>query len=242
MDHEEFHEIQRAYLRASVVDIEVPTDHGIVASIYLLATKNRIKTYLTGSNYATESIMPSKWSYRKNDLPNLLDIYRQFGKGQLSTFPTMSLWKILNYRILKGIDQIPLLDHVQYNKAETKQILVKEMGWQDYGGKHCESVFTRFYQCYILPTKFGVDKRKAHLSNLVNSGQMTREEALKELEKPLYTPEELAKDREHVLSKLCLTEAEFDEIMKAPIRDQRSFASDEWLYRILRALNRLRKR
>ncbi|MFB0523766.1 MAG: N-acetyl sugar amidotransferase, partial [Candidatus Bathyarchaeia archaeon] len=108
--------------------------------------------------------------------------------------------------------------------------------WQDYGGKHYESIFTKFYQSYILPRKFGIDKRKAHLSNLVCSGQIGRNEAVEELEKPLYSKEELTQDKQYVLSRLGLSEEEFEQLMNLPIKKHSDYGSDEWVYGILRRL------
>ena len=142
-------------------------------------------------------------------------------------------------RIFKGIQIIPLLNYVDYNKKEAKKVLHKEFGWEDYGGKHYESIFTKFYQSYILPTKFDVDKRKAHLSTLICSGQITREEALKELGKPLYNKEELKHDKDYVLKKLGLSEKEFEDLKKLPIKKPQEYGTDEWFYLLLRGLRDL---
>jgi hypothetical protein len=118
-------------------------------------------------------------------------------------------------------------------------MLEAEFGYEDYGPKHYESIFTRFYQAYILPTKFGADKRKAHLSTLICSGQITREQALEELNKPLYTPEHLERDKNFILNKLGLTTEEFDEIMKSPPCSHEMYGTDEWLYNLLRRIKKI---
>lgn len=210
---DEFRDLQRAYFYASVIDIEALTDHAIFASIYKLAFKLKIKYILSGSNVVTEGILPQHWTHRKSDYINILDIHKKHGTIPLNTFPLID--KKTKDKIKKwGIETVELLNWLPYNKVEAKETLKKELNWQDYGGKHYESVFTKFYQAYILPLKFNVDKRKAHLSTLICSGQITREEALSELKKTLYSPEELNIDKSYVLKKLGFSEEEFNIIMK----------------------------
>ena len=226
VDWEEFKDLQLAYLKASVVDIEVVTDHAIIAALYDIADKRKIKYILSGSNIVTEGIMPDSWVHRKTDLRNLKAIHNRYGKIKLKTYPTMGLSKLLYYRFFKGIRYISLLNYMDYNKKEAKKLLISELGWEDYGGKHYESIFTKFYQAYILPTKFNIDKRKAHLSTLICSGQITREDALKELEKPLYEKNELERDKKYVLKKLGLSEKEFENLMKLPVKKHREYGTD----------------
>lgn len=130
------------------------------------------------------------------------------------------------------------LDCLEYNKAEIKQFLISEMGWRDYGGKHYENIFTKFYQGYILPVKFGVDKRKSHLSTLICSGQITKKEALLELEKPPYDAEELKKDKEFFIKKIGVTEEEFEQIMQLPIKKHTDFPS---YVNIFKKLSRIKR-
>ncbi len=151
----------------------------------------------------------------------------------------MGLFKWLYYRFFKGIQPIPLLDYVDYNKKEAKELLISDFGWVDYGGKHYESIFTKFYQAYLLPTKFNIDKRKPHLSTLICSGQISREEALKELENPLYGEDELEQDKKYVLKKLGLSEKEFEDLMKLPIKRHQEYKTDEWIHLPLRKLKEL---
>ena len=238
-DFDEFRDLQIAFLKASVVDIEMITDHAIAAWIYKLAAREGIKYILSGTNFVTESIMPKAWGHQKNDLTNLKSIHKRFGKVKLRTFPTMSLLERVSYRFFKGIRFVSLLDYADYDKQEAKRILKQEFGWQDYGGKHHESIFTKFYQSYILPRKFGIDKRKAHLSNLICSGQISRSEAVEELEKALYSEEDLAQDKQYVLGRLGLSEEEFEQIMDLPIKKHSDYGSDEWIYEMLRRLERV---
>lgn len=210
---DEFKDLQRAYFKAGVIDIEALTDHAIFASIYKLAFKTGIKYILSGSNVVTEGILPQHWTHRKSDYINIVDIHKKHGSIQLKTFPLID--KRTKDKIKKwGIETVELLNMMPYNKAEAKQILKEELNWQDYGGKHYESVFTKFYQAYVLPVKYNVDKRKAHLSTLICSGQITKQEALLELKKPLYRDDELKQDKTYVLKKLGFTEEQFDQMMK----------------------------
>jgi N-acetyl sugar amidotransferase len=218
IDWEEFKDLQLAYLKASVVDIEVPTDQLIFAALNKLAHQYKIKFILSGANIATEYGVPLDWAHRnKEDQTNLKNIYARFGSGKkLASIPEFGFKKRHFYREFSGIETVSLLNYVDYNKAAVKEIIAKELNWKDYGGKHYESVFTRFYQGYILPKKFNVDKRKAHLSALICSGQITKAKALKELEEEPYDRKLQEEDKIFVIKKFGLSEEEFEKIMKSP--------------------------
>lgn len=226
---EEFKDIQLAYLRASVVDIEVVSDHAIQATMWKLAKERNIGYIISGTNIVTEHILPSAWIYKKMDYSNLKDIHRQFGHKKIKTYPTLNFRKYVYYTGFHKLVPISILDYVDYNKEKAKAIIAEKLDWRDYGGKHYESVFTKFYQAYILPQKFGIDKRKAHLSTLICSDQITREEALCELEQPLYNEIELVEDKRYVLKKFGLSENEFEELMKIPPKAHTSFKTDQKL-------------
>jgi len=236
VDFDEFRDLQLAFLKASVINIEMITDHAIAAALYKVATAKHIKYILTGINYVTEAIMPASWGHRFNDLPNIKAIHQKYGTKLLKTYPTMSLWKLVYNRVVRGIQLIPILNYIYYNKEEAKKTLRNAFHWQDYGLKHYESLWTKFYQSYILPRKFGVDKRKAHLSTLICSGQITRQQALKELMKPPYDQKELEHDMQVVLKKLGVSDEEFEDLMKLPIKKHQEYGTDEWLYLLLRSL------
>jgi N-acetyl sugar amidotransferase len=223
---EEFKDIQLAYLRASVVDIEVVSDHAIFATMYKLAKEHDVPYVISGTNIVTEYIMPPSWLYSKMDFENLRHIHDKYGTVKRRTYPTYNFFKHVYYSGVLKLSPISILNYVDYNKQTAKDIITKELGWRDYGGKHYESIFTKFYQAYILPVKFHIDKRKAHLSTLICSGQITREEALKELALPLYTPELLEQETEYVLKKLGLSPEEFKAIMAAEPRAHGEFRSD----------------
>jgi N-acetyl sugar amidotransferase len=242
VDWEEFRDIQLSYIKASVVDIEVVSDHGIFATLYKLAKQHKIKYILSGNNVATEFIMPRSWLFNKLDHVNLRAIHKKYGKIPFKTYPLLDTSLKKYCHDVLQIRSVTMLNYMPYNKKAVKELIAKELGWRDYGGKHYESIFTKFYQAYILPTKFHIDKRKAHLSTLICSGQMTKEDALKELTLPLYTPEALKMDYEYVLKKLELSPEEFEVIMKQPPRKHTDFPIERGVfdrYPVLRPLKPL---
>lgn len=218
VDWDEFKDLQLAYLKAGVVDIEVLTDHAIFGTLNKLAKKNDIKYVISGANIETEYLLPKAWIFNKLDAVNIKAIHHQFGNVPLKTYPLLKEFNKRYYQKFLKLEYVAPINFERYEKEKVKQLISEELNWKDYGGKHFESVFTKFYQAYILPTKFKIDKRKAHLSNLICSNQLSREEALAELEKPIYDPLELSKDMDYVLKKFGLTQQFFDEIMsKEPV-------------------------
>jgi len=225
---EEFKDLQLAYIKASVIDIEVPTDQLIYASLNRIARKYKIKSIINGNNISSEGILPNSWYHEdKMDIVNLTNIHKRFGTRKLKNFPKIGLTQQFINTKLHSMFSVPPLNLLDYDKNEAKRILSKEFDWRDYGGKHYESVFTRFYQGYILPRKFGVDKRKAHLASLVASGIITREEALEELKKPTYDPELQKQDYEYALKKFGITRNEFEGYMnEKPV--EHKFYGTQW--------------
>lgn len=212
LDWEEFKDLQVAFLKASTPDSEIPSDHAIWAVLGDMADKLKIKYIVSGFNVRTETHLPRAWSYGHFDWKYIRSVYKQFGRGsRLKTFPHIGFFTY--YRRLLTHRRVDILNYIDFDKAEAMKILENELGWRYYGGKHHESIYTRFYQGYILPTKFGFDKRRCHFSSLICSGELTREEAIKELEKPTYAPSTQEEDREYVVKKLGLSEAEFEAIM-----------------------------
>jgi N-acetyl sugar amidotransferase len=213
---EEFKDLQRAYIKASVIDIEALTDHAIIATLFKVSKKFGVPYILSGEHFATEGVLPASWIHNKLDHVNIRAIHQRFGELPVPSFPMMNYYQYRIENKLKPLRYIPILNYVPYEKKEVVAILVKELGWRDYGGKHHESVFTRFYQSYILPVKFGVDKRKSHYSTLIRSGQWTRQEGLAALEKPICDPDLLAEDKVYVVKKLGFSMEEFDFFMAQP--------------------------
>lgn len=227
---EEFRDLQLSYIKANVVDIEALTDHAIIGTLYKLASRHDIKYILSGSNIVTEGILPKYWIFNKADGLNIKAIHQQFGTVKLKTYPFFSTHRKRYYLNIRGIETVSLLDFMDYNVTDVKKTITAELGWRDYGGKHYESVFTRFYQGYILPQKFRIDKRKAHLSTLICSGQITREAAVEQLAKPIYDEALLASDREFVLKKLGLSNEEFDRYIKSPRREHTEFRHEKGIW------------
>lgn len=213
---EEFRDLQIAYLKASVIDIEAITDHAIFATLFRLAGEKDIKYILSGTNVQTENTLPKSWIHPKYDHVNIKSIHKKFGTVPLKTFPFMDAKVKRYYQSIKKVTSVSVLNYLEYNKSKVKETIQKELAWRDYGGKHYESIWTRFYQGYILPRKFKVDKRKAHLSDLIFSEQITKQQALEELAKPIYDEQVFKEDYEFVLKKLGLTRGELEEIMDTP--------------------------
>jgi N-acetyl sugar amidotransferase len=216
IDWEEFRDLQVSFLKASTPDGEVPTDHAIFALLYELAARHGLRYVITGTNVVTEAVLPEKWGYGYFDWRYVKDVHRRFGSKQLSTYPHFSLARLFYYVFVRRIRLVSVLNYVEYNKEAAMKLLQDKLGWVYYGGKHYESIYTRFYQAYVLPRKFDIDKRKAHLSTLVLSGQMTRDQAREAMNEPVYPERELLQDRDYSIKKLGLTQDQFTEIMAAP--------------------------
>ncbi len=230
---EEFKDLQRAFFYASVVDIEMLTDNAIYGATVKIAKDHGIKCIVSGSNFATESGLPQEWRWEKIDTANIKAIHQRYGHIRLKTFPFYNLTRLIMDKFFYGIYQFYPLDILRFNKTQAMHLLEKEYGWQYYGGKHYESLFTKFYQAYILPEKFGIDKRRAHLSSLIRNQEITREDALNEISKPLYELNELMRDKAYVLKKLGFSEAEFGAVMAMPPKDHLAYASElGWIKRL----------
>lgn len=241
IDWEEFRDMQVAFFKSSISNIEIPTDHAIWALIVKAATERDIKYFISGHNLSTEGVLPRSWGYDAFDLKFIRAIQRKFGTVEIKSLPQLRLMPRLYYIYLQNVKAVRLLDYMDYNRNEAKRLLEREIGWRDYGGKHYESVFTRFFQGYILPRKFGIDKRRAHLSALICSGQMKRSEALEIIASDPYPSVEMMReDREYVIKKLGLSEAEFDQIMAAPVKSYRDYPNDNAVRQALLAIYRLK--
>lgn len=230
VDWEEFRDLQISFLKASVANCEAPTDHGISALLFRMARKTGTRFILTGSNLVTEAIMPAAWGHYNQDLKHLKALHKRFGRVPLRTMPTISLAEYCFYVLVCRIRFVPFLNYVDYNKQGAKRMLSEQFGWRDYGGKHYESVWTRFFQGHYLPRKFGYDKRRAHLSTLVVSGQMTRDHALAEMEKPSYDADLLRQDLDFVTKKFGLSMQEFNAILDASPRKATDYPSHYFLF------------
>lgn len=238
---EEFKSLQLAFLKASTPDGEIPSDHAIFALLFNEADKRGIKHIITGMNYRTESILPKSWAQGHLDWKYVNGVNKMFGNRKLKTFPRITIGKLFYYWAIKRTKYISILNYINYNKEVVMKVLQDELDWKYYGGKHYESVYTRFYQSYILPEKFNIDKRRAHYSNLILSGQMTRDLALIELQKPTCDPKIVAEDIEFSTKKLQISSEEFERIMKLPTKAYQDYPNQESLIRLMRkGVNKLR--
>jgi len=239
IDWEEFRDLQVAFFRSSISNIEIPTDHAIWAMIVKAATDRGVKYFISGHNLATEGVLPRSWGYDAFDLKFIRAVHRKFGKVQMRSFPQLGMLPRLYYIYLQQLKSVRLLDYVDYNRSEAKRLLEKEIGWRDYGGKHYESIFTRFFQGYILPRKFGIDKRRAHLSALICSGQIERAQALEIItQDPYPSVEMMREDKEYVIKKLKLSDAEFEQIIAEPVKSYRDYPNDDALRQALLTIYR----
>lgn len=229
----EMADLQLAFFKASISSCDHPQDHAIFAGLYNYAVKHHIKYVLTGSNAATEFIRPPiEWLYL-NDIVMIKDIHRKFGKRKLETFPMCGMIKYrIIYRYLYGMRRAYPLDYVVYDKDKAMELLHEKYGWTKYENKHYENVFTRFFEGYYLPHKFGFDTRKNVLSTQILAGTMTRENALKILEQPPYDPDQMQLDKEYIAKKLGVTTEEFDRIIEQPNKTPKDYKNQLWLVRL----------
>lgn len=227
IDWDEMRDLQLAFLKSGVANCDVPQDHAFVAVLFNLAAKKGIHWIISGHNLQTESILPESWGYLSIDSKHLKSIHTQFGARSIKSFPTYSLFDYTFWwPYVRRIKILKMLNFEDYRKDEAKQFLIDRFDWRDYGGKHYESRFTKFFQSYYLPTKFGYDKRRAHLASLVVSGEMLREQALVELEHPPFEPNDARQDKLFVAKKLGVSEADFDAILAGPCKTYLDYPSN----------------
>ena len=223
----EMKDLQLAFFKAQVPHLDTPQDHAFFASLYNFAAKHGFKYILNGGNYSTECVRePLEWHYHASDLRQLKDIHRTFGTRELTTFPLSDIFTYkIYYRYVKGVRVVKPLNCVPYVKEDAMQLLIDRFGWQRYAHKHYESRFTRFYEGYWLPTKFGFDKRRAHFSSLILTNQMTRDEALQKIAKPAYDDATIADDFEYIATKLDISVDELRTLHNGPNKTYRDYKS-----------------
>ena len=226
----EMADLQLSFFKAAISSQDFPQDHAIFAALYNYAVKHHIKYVLTGSNSATEFIRPPMQWIHMNDLRMAKDIHRQFGQRELKTYPTCGIlkYKVL-YKLWYGMNRVYPLDYVVYDKAQAEDLLHEKYGWTKYANKHYENVFTRFFEGYYMPHKFGFDTRKNVLSNEILAGTKTREEALEILSQPPYDPEQAELDKAYIAKKLGVTTEEFEEIIAKPNKTPEDYKNSLWL-------------
>lgn len=240
VDWREMKDLQLSFFKASVANCDIPTDHAFGWVAYEQAKKYGVKYILSGSNYASESILPSSWGYTADDAKHLKAIQRRFGTVRLKTYPVMGQFKrTIWYPIVRRIQTVRPLNLMPYVYANAKREITERAGWRDYGGKHYESVFTRYFQGYYLPHKFGYDKRLAHYSSLIVSHQLTRDEALGLMETENYPDDLRRQDHEFIAKKLGVTTSELEDIFARPPKDYSDYPNSERSWNAVLATARL---
>jgi N-acetyl sugar amidotransferase len=220
VDWEEFKDLQKSFLKASTSDAETPTDVGILSTLFRVADKEKIKYILYGHSFRTEGIAPIGWTYY--DGKYIKGIQKRFGKLKLKTFPNFTLTDFVYYNYFKRLCMIPILNYVDYNKAEAKNTLRQELDWEDSGGHHHESIYTHFFHSFMLPEKFNIDKRKVQLSAQVLSRQIPRSEALATLATRYPVDERIVA---YAIEKLGLSKEEFEQIMNDKPKSFKNYPS-----------------
>ena len=234
IDWEEMRDLQLAFFKSGVPHIDAPQDHAFFATMYRFAENYDIRYILTGANYATECVRnPIEWMYHQSDSLQIHDIHRQFGTVALKTFPLTTILRHKVFlRFVKGIQVIRPLNYVRYHKQDAMAFLQNRFHWQCYRQKHFESRFTRFYEGYWLPTRFGYDTRRVQFSSLILTGQMTRKEALAQLQQPSYVGIDVGAEMQYVANKLRITIEELQSYMDLAHKSYRDYRSQEYLYRL----------
>ncbi len=231
---EEMKSFQLAYFKSSLSNIDVPQDHAFVATLYNFANKYNIKYILNGGNYSTECVNnPKEWLYFGTDMAQINDVLNKFGTIPMESYPFSG---ILNHKLylkyIRGIKVVKPLNYLPYIKEEAMMFLQKEYGWQPYPQKHFESRFTKFYEGFWLPKKFGYDTRKVQYSSLILTNQMKREEALEKLKSPAIDDDTARHDFEYIANKLNISEAELQSYMDLPNKTYKDFKNQEVLFSI----------
>lgn len=234
IDWEEMKDLQLSFFKSGVPHIDVPQDHAFFATMYKFAQKHKVRNILTGANLSTECIRnPLEWMYYQTDSTQLKDIHRRFGSKPLKSYPITS---ILHHKVylpyFKGIRTFRPLNYIPYIKDEAINLLKAKFDWQPYPQKHFESRFTRFYESYWLPEKFGYDTRRVQYSSLIVTDQMNRESALEKLKLPAYDPQTIDNDIEFVANKLAISKEELMSYFRSANKTYSDYKSQESIYRI----------
>jgi N-acetyl sugar amidotransferase len=232
IDWKEMRDLQLAFFKSGVPHIDLPQDHAFFATMYKFAEKHGLKYILTGANISTECVRnPLDYFYYGTDMRQIRDIHGKFGQAPLVSFPLSGILRHKVYlRYFKGIEVVKPLDYLPYVKKDAMQLLGDKFGWQKYPRKHFESRFTKFYEGYWLPKKFGFDTRRVQYSSLILTGQMTREEALADLAQPPYDEKTIEQDFEYISTKLGISVAELQMYMDAPTKSYKDYKNQLYLF------------
>jgi len=229
---EEMKDFQLAFFKSGVPHIDIPQDHAFVATLYQFANKHNIKYILNGGNISTECVRnPLEFLYYGTDMRQIRDIQNRFCTIDLKTYPFSDiLFHKVYLRYLRGLKVVKPLDWMPYTKAMARETLSREYGWMPYPQKHFESRFTKFYEGYWLPERFGFDTRRVQFSSLILTGQMTREDALAQLERPAYDPETIAHEFDYIAKKLGITSDELRGYFEMPLKSYRDYNNSLWMF------------
>ncbi len=227
-DAVQFNDLTLAYMKAGVPNIAIPQDNVLFAFLYKKMKEYDIKYFLSGGNFALECILQRGNTYHAFDVTNIIDIHNKFGKEPIDKLELLSNKQREEDQKKLGIESPRPLNYIDYNREKAFRQLKEFCGFEYYGRKHLENILTAFIQLYWFPKKFGVDKRTSHLSSMIVSGQMTREEALREMEEPIYDGEMMERYIVKIKKNLKITDEEFDEIMSAPVHQHEEYAVDNF--------------
>jgi len=235
IDWEEYRDLMESFFKANVVDVELLYDNAMNAVNFEQASRFNVNYILAGTNSSTEGMqIPVSWNWFKYDAKNIRSIHKAFGTKKIKTMPLIGAVDLARYLIIKKIRWVSFLDYFNYNKGEAMALLQKDFAYKPYPYKHYESIFTRFYQGYILPNKFGVDKRRVHLSNLLCTDQITRDEALQMLEEIPYPSQKyLEEDIEYFLKKMGWSRERLEQYISEPAVSHLRYGSEKKLYDLM---------
>jgi N-acetyl sugar amidotransferase len=231
---EEMKDFQLAFFKSGVPHIDIPQDHAFVATLYNFAYKYNIKYILNGGNISTECVRnPMEFLYYGTDMAQIHDIQEKFGLIKMETYPFSSVLRHKFFlRYIKGVKVVKALNYMPYIKSEALRLLEKEYGWKPYPQKHFESRFTKFYEGYWLPERFGFDTRRVQFSSLILTGQMQREDAIEILKKPAYNSETIEEDFNYIATKLGITKSELQTYFNSPKKFYWDYKNQEWLFNL----------
>jgi N-acetyl sugar amidotransferase len=243
VEWQEMRDLQLAFLKASVLNQDIPQDHAFFSTLYRTAGKFELNHFLSGVNYASENVVPPAWGHPSMDGKHVRAIHQKFGSTSLKTFPVMGLAEFVWLtRIRKQLTVHRPLNYLNYDKEQARLQLTRLYGWRDYGGKHCESRFTKFYQEIYLPRKFRFDKRRLHLSSLIVSGQLTRDQALEELRQPIVTAAQQQRDIHFVAKKMGVRIEDLYRLIDSTPVDHATYPNQMGLHRFISRLRDVARR
>ena len=235
IDWEEMQDLQLAFFKSGIVCQDNPQDHVFHSVLRKIAKEKKVTYFITGSNVSTECILPRSWGYNNLDSKLIKSVHKKFGTIKLKTYPFVSFFKYyFVYPFFHRIKRVDVLNLIEYDKEKAMKVLQDKLDWKYYGGKHHESVFTKFFQTYYQPKRFGFEKRRAHLASLVVTNQMSRDAAIELLSKEPYSEKELKEDSLYIAKKLGITMDEFDNYMNTPSTTEKDFPNNSLFFNIVK--------